>query len=434
MLFIFLNRTRSRIQLAVCLIIVMLPSVACFAQASGADTIILSKSDAERIFLEKNLALIAQQYNIDINKALVQQARYWDNPVLNTDQNIYDGAFFRHNSDYGQVFIQIQQLIKTAGKRNKLIQLANDQVLTAQQQFNDLIRTLKYMLRTDLASVYQLTEANKIYNTELSSVQQLVKGMDAQLQAGNISQKDNIRLKALYFSMQSEQSDLLRQLADVQSELHGLLRDTSASFIAVNFPAPVNTDSVAMLKLMQLLDSARINRPDAKLAAANLGIQEHNLAYQKALGVPDLTVGVEYDQRSTYVNNYYGLAISLPLPILNQNKGNISAAQIAVKQAQTGILQVQNQVEQEVTAAYNKLMTTYRLKTGTSPDLQGGYDHLLQSMVQSYRRRQVDLLEFVDFFEAYKDARLKQLQLDNNLRGSMEEINLTTGKDIIHVN
>jgi len=159
----------------------------------------MSLQGAEKIFLEKNLALIAQQYNVDISKALVQQARYWDNPVLNTDQNIYDGKFFRHNSDYGQIFIQIQQVIRTAGKRNKAIKLANDQVLTSTQQFNDLLRNLKYLLRNDFSSLYQMLRTNKIYVTEINSVKQLVAGMDAQLKAGNISQKDNLRLKALLY-------------------------------------------------------------------------------------------------------------------------------------------------------------------------------------------------------------------------------------------
>ena len=131
------------------------------AQTNRQDTLLLSVPAAEKIFLEKNLALIAQQYNIDINRALTQQARYWDNPVLNTDQNIYDGKFFRHDSQYGQIFIQIQQLIRTAGKRNKAIKLANDQVLTAQQQFNDLMRNLKYLLRNDLATLFQMLQTDK---------------------------------------------------------------------------------------------------------------------------------------------------------------------------------------------------------------------------------------------------------------------------------
>src|SRR5690242_3388866 len=103
----------------------------CSAQSPG-DTLVLTLPEAEKLFLQKNLALLSQQYNIDINKALVQQARYWDNPVLLTDQNLYDGKFFRHtkvdNQQYGQIYLQLQQVIKTAGKRNKLVQLANDNV------------------------------------------------------------------------------------------------------------------------------------------------------------------------------------------------------------------------------------------------------------------------------------------------------------------
>jgi len=409
-------------------------SPSSIAQAKPGDSLTLTVPAAEKIFLEKNLSLIAQQYNIDINKALVQQARYWDNPVLNTDQNIYDGKFFRHDSQYGQVFIQIQQLIKTAGKRNKAIKLANDQVLTATQQFNDVMRNLKYLLRNDMATVYQSMQTANLFSTEISSVEQMVKGMDAQLAAGNISQKDDIRLKALLFSLQSDQADLQRQMADQQTELHTLLQLPSTTFIAAQFPDSVNTDSIRYLILQQLLDSAKINRPDAQLAQTNLAIQQHNLSYQKALAVPDLNVGVEYDQRSSYINNYVGLAISLPLPLLNLNKGNIKAAEASIMQAQTGLHQMQNQVEQEVVSAYNKLLVSYRLKQGTSSDLASRYQQLLQNMVTSYQQRQVSLLEFLDFFGAYKDAHLKQLQLETNLRAAGEEINLVTGKDMIRLN
>src|SRR4249920_3126053 len=115
MSYIFLPRSKTCFIALSCLLLQLVPHHVT-AQPKTADTVTISLQGAEKIFLEKNLALIAQQYNVDISKALVQQARYWDNPVLNTDQNIYDGKFFRHNSDYGQIFIQIQQVIRTAGK------------------------------------------------------------------------------------------------------------------------------------------------------------------------------------------------------------------------------------------------------------------------------------------------------------------------------
>ena len=398
------------------------------------DSLRLTLPEAEKIFLQKNLDLLSQQYNIDINKALEQQAKYWDNPTLSTDQNIYDGKFFRHTTingqPYGQIYLQLQQVIKTAGKRNKLIKLAQDQTLTATQQLNDLLRNLKYVLTTDFTSLQQLMNTYSLYSNEIASTQKLAAGMDAELQAGNISQKDNLRIKALLYSLQSDQSDALMQMADMQKELHVLLQQNDTTIIV---PVLNNPGDAPALTLAQLLDSARNNRPDLQLAKTNLLVQQHNLSYQKALAVPDVTVGIEYDHASSYAPNVWGLTVGLPIPVLNKNKGNINAAGIAVKQANTGILQTQIQVEQDVTGAYNKFLIANRLKNSLSPDLHEKYDTLLRNVMQSYQQRQIGLIEFIDFFDAYKDSYLKKLQLEATLRNTAAELNFTTGTSIITI-
>lgn len=395
------------------------------------DTLVLTLPNAEKIFLEKNLELLSQQFNININQAYVQQARYWDNPILNTDQNIYDGKFFHHNNDYGQLFIQIQQLIKTAGKRNKLIQLAKDGVLTSEQQFKDVMRNLQYMLRTDFYTLHQLLEINKIYITESGALQKLVSGMDAQLQSGNISLKENIRIKSLLFTLQSDQADLQRQVEDVQKDIRTLLQLSIDTAVIPSLSVQANFDP-SILNITQLLDSTLANRPDILLAQTNLLSQQHNFSYQKALAVPDVCVGLEYDQRSSYIQNYYGLAISLPLPILNTNKGNIKAAKFSINQAQTNMLQVKTASEQEVAAAYNKLLIAYNLQKQHPQELSTQYDQLLQNIINSYEQRQVGLLEFIDFFDAYKDSKIKQLQQETALRNAAAEVNFTTGTNIIN--
>jgi cobalt-zinc-cadmium efflux system outer membrane protein len=405
----------------------LLASFITYAQTP--DSVRITLPEAEQVFLQKNLSLLAQQYNVDISKALVQQATYWDNPVLNTDQNIYDGKFFRHSKDFGQVYVQLQQVIKTAGKRNKLIQLANDDVLSAQQQFNDMMRNLRFVLRNDFSTLNLQFKTWTIYNSEIASLEKLAAGMDAQLQAGNISQKDNIRVKALLYSLQTEAADMQRQIADTEKEFAILLQ---VSGDTVFIPKREDTITVTVPHpLTALLDSARKNRPDAQLAQTNLLLQQHNLSYQKALVKPDVTVGVEYDQHSSYINNLWGLGISLPLPILNKNKGNIKAAQVSIQQANVQVQQVQNAVQQDVIAAYHKLLTVQRLQQSIAPDFMSKYNLLMKNMVQSYQERQVGLLEFIDFFNAWKDAATKQLQQQATLLAAAEELNYSTGTTII---
>jgi len=405
----------------------------CKAQSTN-DSTILTLPEAEKLFLQNNLALLSQQYNVDINKALVQQARYWDNPLLSTDQNLYDGKFFRHtkegNQTYGQIYVQLQQVIRTAGKRNKLIQLANDNVLSASQQFSDVMRNLKFVLTTDFANLHQLLSTYSVYTREAAVMEKLAAGMEAQFQTGNISQKDNIRIKSLLFSLQNDQAEVQRQIAEVQKELHVLLHDTSNHVIV-----PVMQDSIATaaVNLTQLLDSAQNNRPDLQLAKTNLLTQQHNLAYQKSLAAPDLTFGLEYDRLNSYVMNYWGLTIGLPIPVFNRNQGNIRAAGTSIRQANNAILQVQTVSQQEVAAAYTKYIIAINLKKNSPAGLAEQYDHLLQNVINGYQQRQISLIEFVDFFDAYKETTLKKLQQQTTLLSAIAEINFTTGSSVITI-
>jgi cobalt-zinc-cadmium efflux system outer membrane protein len=403
--------------------------------AQKTDTLSLRFPEAEKIFLQNNLALLSARYDIDINKAYKQQARYWDNPYLSTDQNLYDGKFFRHKKTidgqaYGQVYIALQQLILTAGKRNKLIKLANDNVLTAEQQFNDLLRNLRFLLSTDFNTLDQLWQSNTVYKNEIDAMQKMAAGMDEQLKVGNISQKDNVRVKALLYSLQSDQADLYRQVADIEKDLRVLLNVSDSTFIVPQLSTLVPSEEIT---LQPLLDSAKSSRPDYLLAQTHLLSQQHNLSYQKALVTPDVTVGLEYDRASTYIPNYWGLALSLPLPILNRNKGNINAAKFSIKQAQTGLQQVQNEVEQDIAAAYSKWLITSSVSKAASAELGDQYDKLMQNMISSYKQRQVSLIEFIDFFDAYKDSHLKQLAQQANLRNAAAELNFTTGTSIINL-
>jgi cobalt-zinc-cadmium efflux system outer membrane protein len=261
-------------------------------------------------------------------------------------------------------------------------------------------------------------------------MQQLAAGMEAQFKTGNISQKDNIRIKSLLFSLQSDLAEVQRQIADVQREVHVLLHDTGNRVIV-----PAMSDSVITgnLNLSQLLDSAQNNRPDLQLAKTNLLTQQHNLAYQKSLVAPDLTVGLEYDRLNSYVANYWGLTVGLPLPILNRNKGNIQAANASIRQANNNILLVQSQTQQEVEAAYNKYLIATNLKKISPPELGESYEHLLQNVIKSYQQRQVSLIEFVDFFDAYKETALKKLQQQTALINAVAEINFTTGTGMITI-
>ncbi len=395
-----------------------------------ADTLSLDLRQAEKLFLERNLSLVAAKYDIDINRAFTQQAKYWDNPTLYISTNVYDGKFFRHGMEngnsYGQWYVQLEQVVKTAGKRSKLIRLTEDATLTSEQQFTRQMQNLRFMLATDLSALQQVQETRELYSMQRGSLGNMSKAMDAQLAEGNISRKDDLRIKAMLFGLESDFADLRKQEADIQADLHVLLRmGLDTVFRAMSGKG--DPLSMATPKLGDLVDSALVNRPDLQIARINMDLQGHNLQYQKALAVPDLTLETEFDQNSTYTRNYVGMGLGIPIPVLNRNKGNIKAAEIGVKQASTGLDMAREQVVQDVAAAYSKWNASADALRHFRGQLGNDYDDLVRNMAESYKARQVTLIEFTDFFESYTDTRLKQLAQEAALRNAAAEIVFTTG-------
>lgn len=325
----------------------------------------------------------------------------------------------------------MQQLIRTARKIKKQTQLAQDNVLGAQAQFNDVMRNLKFVLTTDLNNLSQLQNASAVYKSEMQTMQTLVKGMDEMFKLGDISEKENIRIKALLFSLQSDFNDNLCQQYDIQKEVATLLQLKDNVWVVAEAVQSFTPDEINALSFAALQDSALQQRPDLNFVKTQSLFQQHNIIYQKALAVPDVSVGVSYDRLSSYVPNLYGLELSIPLPLFNKNKGNIRAAEFAYKQSGVVVQQVQNQVDKDVSTAYQKLRAATSMLTNENTVLQNDYNRIMQNMLDSYKHREVGLIEFIDFFDAFKDTRIKQMQQVTYQRNAAAELNLATNQSTI---
>src|SRR4051794_36602733 len=88
------------------------------------DTARISIQDAEKIFLDKNLQLLSEKYNVDMARAAVLQARLYNNPSVSVSTALYNQEqkkWLDVSNATGQYGISAQQLIILAGKRNKQI-------------------------------------------------------------------------------------------------------------------------------------------------------------------------------------------------------------------------------------------------------------------------------------------------------------------------
>jgi cobalt-zinc-cadmium efflux system outer membrane protein len=412
----------------------------CASAQPPMDTIHLSLQSAEKIFLDSNLQLLAQRYNIDANRALIIQARLWPNPNLSYSRGpvipLYDPnsqyphSNFFHNSENAA---SLSQLILLAGKRNKQIKLAEANTRLAEYQFFDLLRTLKYTLRTDFFNIYYLQRSAKVYDAEIRALQQIVEAFARQQGKGYISEKEVVRIRAQLYSFQSEYNDLINQINDTESELRLVLQVKPAVYID---PVPDSTTTNGLdpsrYALTTLLDSAVHNRTDLQIARQNTTINKLNYNYQRALAVPDLTVDASWDRQGSYATNFNAIGVAMDLPFFNRNQGNIKSAKAQIANTAATEKSTQATVEENVTRSLQKAFAQQKLYQSIDPKFTGDFQRLMNEVLINYQKRNLSILEFLDFYDSYKQTVLQVNSIQYNRIQAFEDLNYYTGTNFFN--
>jgi outer membrane protein, heavy metal efflux system len=413
-------------------------SILWISQSSGqvvTDTLRMPLDSAEHQFIAANLNLLAQKYNIDAQKALILQAKLWPNPNFSIDHGpvipLNDPGATPPRSNFfenAENTASLSQLILLAGKRNKQIKIAQANAVLSEYQFFDLLRTLKYTLRTDFFKIYYLQQTMRVYGVEIRALQQIVDAFNEQQGKGYISEKEVIRIKAQLYSFQSEYDDLINQINDAQSELRLVLQVKPTSYIdpLPDSNALKNLDP-AKYTLSTLIDSAYKNRTDLQIARMNLSVNKLNYDYQKALAVPDLTASIGYDKQGSYALYYNSIGVSMDLPFFNRNQGNIKSAKAQI--ANTEILQKETEatVEENVTRSLQKAFSENKLYLSIDPGFSNDFERLMNEVLINYQKRNIGLLDFIDFYDSYKQNVVELNSIRYNRIQAFEDLNYYTG-------
>lgn len=415
----------------------ILLSVIGNAQNSKIDTLRISLDSAESIFLTNNFQLLVQKFNVESQKALVIQAKLLPNPnfsygrgpvfpIYDPNSNYPKSSFFSNSESSAS----ISQLITTAGKRNKQILIAEKSAALSEYQFFDLVRTLKFTLRTDFYNLNYLQKSINIYEKEIINLEVIVNAFNEQEGKGYISQKEVVRIKAQLYALKSEYNDLVNQINDIESELRLLLQIKNWYILPKVDEDKVSNLSVSKFSYSILVDSAYLNRPDLSITKLNSSISKINYGYQKALAIPDITASASYDKQGSYAQNFHSVGISFDLPFFNRNQGNIKSA-LALKKSNevNEKLQVLT-IEEQITRSMQKVIDNDKLFKSVDKSFAEKFDNLSNEIFKNYQKRNISLIEFLDFYEAYKQNNLQLNAIKFNRISAFEEINFYTGSSL----
>ena len=283
------------------LLIIGLAFTVCDALYAEEDMPGLSLREAEKCFLEHNVQLTAQRYNVDRAQAQVVQARLFDNPVISLEQNVYNrlnGKYFDVGKE-GEAAIEIEQEIPIARQRNKRIKLEEINREAAGYRFEEVLRTLR--------------------------------------------------------------SELYRSFVDTYYQSR----------------------------------SIRV-----------------------------------YDRAGNFINDYFAIGVTCSVPIFNRNQGEIKSAKLELLQQGKEEEYAVDKAEMELYSACHQLQKAVELYRAFDSRVEQDFEQLMEGVNENFYERNINMLEFIDYYQSYKEACLQCYALRRDVFGAMENLNTVVGRTI----
>lgn len=409
------------------------------SKAQNSETVLsLNREQIEALFLDQNLDLLAKKMEISQVEAQLIQARLWSNPTFEISElNFWKTTdieeqppVFGNWGQAQQISLHLEQLIQTAGKRRKNIALQKLSIEEKEKDFESVLRESKLELRNTLSNIQMLQEQQKIYQEQIDNTQSLIKAFKNQLDTGNISQAEYVRLKAAELQFRKELNDVNKELEENLKNLKNFINLKNNIQITIAEKLKDPDKEVSELELEDWILHAQENRPDI-LLSKNLELQsQKKLEIEKAQRIPDLTFGIDYDRGGNIMRDFIGFGVSFDLPVFDRNKGNIKDAQIEIEIAKLETQNKLNQTANDIVEAYRNYYQVKELYNQIEPDYEQQLDKLLEAYIKNFKLKNISMIEYLDFVEAYLDNKNIMLETLKELNEYFENLQFAVGKDL----
>ncbi len=410
-------------------VLLILLMIHVWSGAAQEGVVRLSLDEALERFTACNLSLIAERYNIDMAKAQVMQAKLFENPVISLEQNIYN----RNNGKYfdigkaGEAVVEIEQLIYIAGQRNKRVRLEKINKEMAVYQFEEVLRTLRGELKEKFVDLYYTRKSLSVYDREIEYLTTVLNVYKEQNAKGNVSLLEKSRIQALLFSLKRQRNGVVNEMVALEGNLRVLLALKTGEVLEPFFDESVldrfRLDEFPFAEL-----SARIaERPDLKQAEAGIRASEADVRLQRSLAFPEVSLKGAYDRAGNHRTNYLAIGLSVSVPIFNRNQGNIKSARLSVFRNNSLAELARRRADNELFVCYTKLEKALELYRSSDYELEWDFNRILEGVNTSFQKRNISLLEFIDYYEAYKEACLQLYDMKKSVVLAVEELNTVVG-------
>lgn len=323
------------------------------------------------------------------------QSYAYPNPVVGYSvENVFGNKNWQ-DWDAAESRYEIGQLIELGGKRGFRIQTARFQYYAVQAGFEAKQLSLLNRLLKLFTAVMAAQENLTITVEQAKIADEVYKTVVAKVEAGKVSliqqNKAEIALSTAQIDVDKAKAEFFKSKERL-SVLWGAMcpdfEQVSYPFYEIDLPSPLETC------LCELRDNPQLLKSQMEYMAA---YQKLNL--EKAQVVPDMTVTLGYKTLQDTGNKGMILGASVPLPIFNQNQGNIQTARARTFKAHDQYVDLELALENKLSIAHRELMRAYH-------EAEKIRTTVLKSAVQSFELAKIGYkegkFEYLDMLDSQK--------------------------------
>ena len=388
----------------------------------------LSLETAMDQFLRKNLSVEAARLEVGVAEAERIGARLRPRPGLTISAENLRLSGETPASRLQEYGISVAQPIELGNRKALRMEVAERTVSVSEARLTEVLRRQLFDLKR---TYYESVLARVLLDTEQENrdnFEGLVKFNTVRFEEGYIAEGDllKVRLERTKFDFAVANAELALRRAKIrlleligERDFERALRVETSNRLQV---PPVD------LNLAQLKETALVNRPEIKVAEAELALAGVSIKLERSEAKGEVTPYVGY--KRVGVDNTVLAGVTVPLPIGNRNQSGIARAEAEQKVSETNLNLVRNRTLAEVEAAYRAYETAREQVRAYEAGLLKQADESREIQLGAYQEGATELITLIEAQKTRTEVRANYYRAIFDYYTSIFQLELATGTDI----
>ena len=378
--------------------------------------------------LKKNLSVQAARLEVGVAEAERVGARLNPRPGMTVSAENLRVSGETPASRLHEYGLTVAQPIELGDRKAARSEVAERTIAVSEARLTEVLRRQLFDLKR---AYYESVLARVLLGIEQENrdnFEGLVKFNTARFEEGYIAEGEllKVRLERTRFDFAVANAELVFRKAKIRLlELIGEPDYERAARIEVNnqLQAPGLELNLAALK-----ESALVNRPDLKLAQAELSLAESTIKLERSRAKGEVTPYVGY--KRVGVDNTVLAGVTVPLPLGDRNQAGIARAEAQQRVAEANLNLSRNRTLAEVEAAYRAYETAREQVRAYEAGLLRQADESREIQLGAYQEGATELIALIDAQRTRTEIRAAYYRAISDYYTSIFQLVLATGTDI----